>query len=106
MTKGMLEQALQDLYVERQRQDRKYPPADHEWAAWGTILFSECGEAMQEIRELTFLHPDYEHGRAGIEKRLREELVQVGAVAVAMIQQIDARTQKREIETALAEMSR
>lgn len=62
--------------MERRRQDTKWGVQDHLPEKWITILMEEVGEAA--------------HGRLeGDRLNYREELVQVAAVAVAMIESLD-----------------
>lgn len=69
--------ALQAVAQERSRQDLQlWGEQNHEWTTWLTILSEEVGEAAQEVL----------NERASL---LREELVQVAAVAVAFIEFLD-----------------
>lgn len=66
-----------DIVRERRAQDEKWG-ANRELVSllWCTILGEEYGESCQAA-----LHRDHEH--------LREELIQLAAVAVAMVESID-----------------
>lgn len=71
-TQGILDQ----IYLERERQDEKWGPQDHTLEGWYTILGEEVGEVAMAILEEWHTN-------------VREELVQVAAVCVAMIEDID-----------------
>jgi NTP pyrophosphatase (non-canonical NTP hydrolase) len=70
---------LQDILAERLRQLRKWGDQSHTDDRWAVIEGEEFGEVCRAI----FEGDNIEH--------LREELVQVAAVAVAWIEDIDAR---------------
>lgn len=71
------EAALEDILTERARQDVKWGVQNHENSFWTAILGEEFGEVCKEVVE------DYNYGR------LRKELVQVAAVAVAWVECLD-----------------
>ena len=77
-----LTQALADMVRERERQDQKWGVQDHSDQRWLAILVEELGEAAAEV----ITHPGYS------ERRLKWELIQVAAVAVAWVESIDRRT--------------
>lgn len=67
---------LQEVYVERQAQENEWGEQNHHPFKWLAILGEEVGEA----------------NRAALEKdrhNYREELVQVAAVAAAMVESFD-----------------
>lgn len=70
---------LDEISEERDHQLRKWGEQTHDPAWWYVILGEEFGEAGREI---------FEHN----DKRLREELIQVAAVAVAWLEDIDGRS--------------
>lgn len=70
-----------DVIDERVRQHMKWGTQRHSWPEWITILTEEVGEAAQQACAIHWNHANTE--------RLREELVQVAAVAVAIIEHID-----------------
>lgn len=72
---------LRDVADERARQDEKWGEQNHDDCCWATILGEEFGEACQASLHIRF-------GSATVEL-LRDELVQVAAVAVAWIECID-----------------
>jgi NTP pyrophosphatase (non-canonical NTP hydrolase) len=74
-------EALADVLQERQRQDEKFPHQQHPAPVWLTILGEEVGEASQAA-----LHTQFGGEHDG---RFREEMVQVAAVALAIVQAID-----------------
>lgn len=70
---------LDEVVKERDRQDRIFGVQNHSASLWLTILAEEFGEAATAI-----LEQDQEN--------LREELVQVAAVAIAMVEAFDRGT--------------
>lgn len=73
---------LYDVLKERFRQDARWGEQNHRQMIWLGILAEEFGEAAKEINELYF-------NRAWSVARLRNELIQVAAVAVAMVESLD-----------------
>jgi hypothetical protein len=79
--------AIRCVTDERGRQLQKWGVQDHSPIEWLAILGEEVGEASKEVLEHHFTGhyaPDPERLN-----RLRAELVQVAAVAVAMIESLD-----------------
>lgn len=72
---------LEDVIEERHRQDAKWGEQNHDPFAYLTILMEEVGEASQAA-----LHDRFGGPKAGT---FRAEMVQVAAVAVAIIECID-----------------
>ncbi len=83
---------LDAVHAERHRQDAKWGEQNHDQMTWLGILAEEFGEAAKEINELYFgplvSHVEGECG-SGCQKRVRDELIQVAAVAVAMVESLD-----------------
>lgn len=79
----MRETIYADVTEERERQDSLWGEQNHDWPIWSAILSEECGEVAEECLKAHF---NSDH----IRTNLREELVQVAAVAVHMIEKIDA----------------
>lgn len=80
-----MDNILKDIIAERQRQDDKFG-ADrnqHNYI-WNAILLEEVGEASKECLEIDFDKKS--------ERELRAELVQVAAVAVAWIENLDRKS--------------
>jgi len=72
---------LQDIKTERARQDDKWGfPQNNTLPEWGIILGEEVGEVMQAMNEVRFRNENQAH--------LLEELIQVAAVAVAIIEHL------------------
>ncbi len=73
--------AIQDVMVERERQDEKWGEQNHDPFLYLTVLVEEVGEFAQAAL----------HSRFGGEAatKLRREAVQVAAVAVAIIECLD-----------------
>ena len=70
-----------DVLHERGQQDSKWGEQNHSPFTYLTILGEEYGEACQAALHLEFGGPEAD--------KLREELVQVAAVAVAFIECLD-----------------
>lgn len=75
--------AVGDVLNERERQNQKWGEQNHDDGWWTAILAEEVGEAAQAA-----LHGRFGGRAAGT---LRDELVQVAAVAVQWIECIDRR---------------
>lgn len=77
-----LARVAKDIAMERYRQDIKWGrDRDQDFYRWLAILGEEVGEANQALLEIEF------GNKAAI--TLRKELIQVAAVAVAMVECID-----------------
>lgn len=77
-----MESVFDEVAAERARQDERWGEQNQDDFVWGAILAEEVGEvnrAMLEARD----------GNGG--GNLREELLQVAAVAVAWVESIDRR---------------
>lgn len=79
---GVTQRSIDLVLGERDSQDERWGVQRHSWPEWTTILAEEFGEAAQAANNEHF-HP------TGDLSRLKEELVQVAAVAVAMIEHIE-----------------
>lgn len=79
---------LLDVLRERAAQDAKWGEQNHDDFVWGGILGEEVGEACQAA-----LHDRFGGDHAGT---LRDELVQVAAVAVQWIECLDRRAASGE----------
>lgn len=76
---------LVDIAEERRRQDQKWGTREQAFPVWLTILGEEVGEACQAALDYNFSPgPSVDTAR-----RIREELVQVAAVATAAIEDLD-----------------
>ena len=90
-----MEKALQDVRDERQRQTEKWGEQNNSYPKWISILTEEVGEAAKEANDYEYLldkinKPTFDSvllNQTLID--LREELVQVAAVAVQIIEKID-----------------
>jgi len=72
-----------DIDAERERQDGLWGHQQHSWPIWAAILGEESGEVAEVCLTAHWdEHSDLAH--------LREELVQVAAVAVHIIEKVDA----------------
>jgi len=86
---------LDEVMQERSRQDEKFGEQNHNTVAWMAILTEEVGESAKEACEVYFNQRlrfrNKEVGEIysiGL-KNLREELIQVAAVAVAFVESLD-----------------
>lgn len=79
-----LDDVLAEIEFERDRQDQQWgDQSHHPDTTWLAILTEELGECAQAV-----LHDQFGGKAAGT---LRDELVQVAAVAVAWIEAVDKR---------------
>lgn len=79
----MRERIYVDIDAERERQEAKFGSQRHPWPTWSAILSEECGEVAEACLKAHWgSERDLDH--------LREELVQVAAVAVQIVEKIDA----------------
>lgn len=76
-------EAFHSITEERQRQEDKWGEQNHDAFIWLGILMEEVGEAAQEALTEKFGAAGNGHGN------LREEVVQIAAVAAAWIECID-----------------
>lgn len=79
---------LRDVVAERLRQEQKWGPQNHRQMVWLGILAEEFGEAAKEVNDFHF-RPGRDQTEDYQRKRLREELIQTAAVAVAMVESLD-----------------
>lgn len=83
------DQIYTDISSERDSQDAKWGNQHHSMPVWSAILTEECGEVAEASLQVAF------HGEKEHLAHLREELVQVAAVAVHIIEKIDSDDWKR-----------
>lgn len=74
-------ESLDAVLEERERQDKKWGQQNHDPFVYGAILMEEVGELMQAA-----LKARYEQKELG---HVREEAVQVAAVALAIVECLD-----------------
>jgi NTP pyrophosphatase (non-canonical NTP hydrolase) len=70
------------MLAERKRQDAKWGEQNHELPLYLTILMEEVGEMSQAYLDATF-------GAKDTAEHVREEAVQVAAVALAIVECLD-----------------
>lgn len=75
--------ALSDVLAERQRQDAKWGEQNHDPFVYGAILTEEVGEFFQAALDTRF------GGKDGGLDKVRNEAVQVAAVALAIVECLD-----------------
>ena len=85
ITGGYREKALDQILAERTKQDAKWGVQNHDPFLYLTILVEEVGEFAQATLHTRF-------GDEGKAVNMREEAVQVAAVALAIVECIDRRT--------------
>lgn len=86
-SKPAAQKVLEEVLAERVRQDAKWGPQNHTPVAYFAILAEEHGEVAKEVVEATFARSAPER-RERLAK-MRVELVQEAAVAVAMVEALD-----------------
>ena len=90
-----MKQILDDIQKERQRQTEKWGEQNNSYPKWISILTEEVGEAAKEANDYEYLldkinNPTFDSVLLNQTLiNLREELVQVAAVAVQIIEEID-----------------
>jgi len=84
-------EALDSVIAERVRQDKKWGEQNHDPFTYATILMEEVGEFCQEALRMRYEGQRAPHSALSVEyrTRLREEAVQVAAVALAIVENID-----------------
>jgi hypothetical protein len=80
--------AIRCVTDERGRQLQKWGVQNHSPLEWMAILVEEVGEAQKEALEHHWAGRHYPHDPERLQ-RLRAELVQVAAVAVAIVESLD-----------------
>lgn len=78
---------LKEVARERNRQDKKWGEQNHGLMVWLGILAEEFGEVAKDANDFHFAVDSGKRFAKGL--TYREELVQVAAVAVAMIESYD-----------------
>ena len=79
---------LLEVYAERIKQLNKWGVQDCTDFEWISILTEEVGEAAKEANDFNFIKINDSTALP----RLRKELIQIAAVAVAHVEAIDRRT--------------
>jgi hypothetical protein len=74
-------EAIEEVIIERKRQDEKWGEQNHDPAKWLAILGEEFGEVCKAVCERLYA--------AGSNSEYRIELIHVAAVAVAMAECYD-----------------
>lgn len=85
MQAGMSERVKDMIVAERSRQDKKWGQQNHPGLRWLAILMEEVGEVAQELLE----NP--------CQLEAEEELVQVAAVAVAWLEDMERKQEERDV---------
>lgn len=87
MTTTPAQSVCQEILAERARQDAKWGPQNHTPVAYFAILAEEHGEVAKEVVEATFARSAPERRERLV--KMRVELIQEAAVAVAMVEALD-----------------
>ena len=99
-----LDNVITDVKKERERQNKKWGIQDRSAVEWIAILGEEFGEASKEAVDFYFANgeskddvfmPPSEEIQAERLENLRTELIQVAAVAVQAVENIDRKTKIR-----------
>ena len=88
---GNATKAWDSVLAERIRQDSKWGLQNHTEEWWLAILMEEVGELSQAILETHFNNGPEARLKGGHEN-IRQEAVQIAAVAIALIECIDRQT--------------
>ena len=85
-----------EIINERSRQDERWGEQNHHPVGWLSILGEEYGEACKEVNQIWIDGQSYKGDNEQLEflkmaqaAKLRQELIQVAAVTVAMIESLD-----------------
>ncbi|GAB2528199.1 MazG-like family protein [Rufibacter soli] len=87
-----LDNVLAEVKTERERQDAKFSEQNHHPLEWVAILGEEFGEVSKAAVEAHFTGYASSNNWANY----REELIQVAAVAVAMVEALDRKEASNE----------
>ena len=77
-----MKEIIDELIHERSNQDKKWGEQNHNQFEWLAILMEEIGEASKELIDSKCNHTN-------LLINYRKELIQVGAVVIAMIESFD-----------------
>jgi hypothetical protein len=80
---------VNEVINERKRQEEKWGPQNHNPPEWLMILGEEVGEANKAALEARFAGEYYASDKPSGLAAYRTELIQVAAVAVAMVESLD-----------------
>lgn len=83
----MRQTIFDQISLERDLQDKKWGEQNHDPILWCAILGEEVGEVQKSALEARFANSPHPFQR--LMKEYREELIQVAAVAVSMIECLD-----------------
>lgn len=86
----MIEDILEEVRKERIKQDSRFGwPRNHSPSWWLTILAEEFGEYARDVCDKKFEEGQYV-------ENMREELIQIAAVAIAAIEDLDIQDKEWE----------
>lgn len=84
-----MENIIKDIISERKSQDKKWGRQNHTPMVWLPILMEEVGEVAKAALEPHFKSKGYTQYKNGSYDEYREELIQVAAVCVAMLESLE-----------------
>ncbi|MFA7616934.1 MAG: hypothetical protein WCY16_10180 [Weeksellaceae bacterium] len=105
MNAVQIQRILFEIHSERKKQFQKWGDQNKSLPEFVSILTEEVGEVAKEANKFHNREPydsghkpkyDYEHGQIERLKWYREELIQVAAVAVQMIENVESMIKKLE----------
>ena len=79
-----MKEIINELIHERSNQDKKWGEQNHNQFEWLAILMEEIGEASKELTDCLVLK-----NHTNLLINYRKEMIQVGAVVIAMIESFD-----------------
>lgn len=85
---------IEDVIAERIRQDTLWGEQNHEGFIWANLLGEELGEVCKALNDHEF--------KGAARADIREELVQVAAVAVSWIECLDRQARPPTLRETLA----
>lgn len=88
ITKSLQDVIVRSIIAERKKQDSKWKVQNHNDLKWLAILTEEVGEAAELVNEINPAIPT-QIPSIVYKRKLREELKQVAAVAVAWLECLD-----------------
>lgn len=93
-----------DVVEERERQDAKWGQQNHDPQFWMAILGEEFGELCLAVNETVFNNGPEERAKGGY-TNMRQEAIQVAAVAVQFVEMLDRRFKPELIEGKDADLN-
>lgn len=89
MLRQPIDAILIDVIHERFKQNDKWGVQRHPFPSWMSLLTEEVGEACKDANEINWVKDGSRGAQAEKLEALRTELIQVAAVAVAIVEHLD-----------------